>query len=133
MLQRHKCFGSNSTAWTGWTDEIEENEWAANQDSNPIYLKNQSFNPWLKGQPNGESMQNCASLYLDSKTWNDYYCSNSKENCAICNKPLSIRFTLRGKLFLAYICLLKVTNSLKKITLQAGYIEKQGEERQKGF
>ena len=87
---------SYSLAWTGWTDKIKENEWTANEYSNnPLYLKNQSHCPWLKGQPNGEARQNCATLYLDSQRWNDYYCDSNK-NCAICNKPLSIRFTLRG-------------------------------------
>ena len=58
----------------------------------------------MKGQPNGEAMQNCGNLYLDSKKWNDYYCDSTK-NCAICNKPLNIRFTLRGifELFLTAV------------------------------
>ena len=72
--------------WTGWWDEITEGKWISVPYSEP--LKRESFAPWHPGEPNGDTIENCASLHLTKykdgtvPEWNDIDCN--RKFCVAC-------------------------------------------------
>ena len=94
--------GSSTCAehvWTGWWDLLKEGEWIPVSSSIP--LQSQFEPPWMPGEPNGQTKENCAvmkTIEYDNETkgiWNDVSCSY--KYCAACQIPSKPTFYLRGK------------------------------------
>ena len=84
---------SNGYFWAGWTDEEEEGKY---QDANDGELLSQSlYKPWLLGQPNGDALENCASVSQSRKSWSDTKCS--QRQCAFCEFEYSPYIHIRGE------------------------------------
>ena len=88
--------------WTGFTDMAVEGQFI---DVNDGILLNSlgNFSPFIIGQPNGDTKQNCAQAciacdkpLLDAKSWGDGPCDDAIHSfCQINRNP---QFQLRGKL-----------------------------------
>ena len=75
-----------------WTDSQEEGNYVSVHDEN---IKLNKFTNWKKGEPNGERIENCASLRKDFE-WNDLDCMNTKDLQSICIVEEEPSFSLRG-------------------------------------
>ena len=84
--------------WTGWWDEITEGKWISVPYSEPLNSK--SFAPWQPGEPNGYTIENCASLHFRKNKdiivpeWNDIDCN--RKFCVACLVKTLPVFNLRG-------------------------------------
>ena len=57
-------------------------------------LMKQSFTSWHRGEPNGERLENCATLGHSGK-WYDHSCAS--KHCVTCQLPKTPVFVMRGK------------------------------------
>ena len=82
--------------WTGWWDVPKEGEWTSITTSK--LLSDQSFLPWLPGQPNGLKLENCGSLHIATNKgiWVDNRC-HTRHYCVACQISSEPVFVLRGK------------------------------------
>ena len=86
--------------WTGWWDEITEGKWISVPNSEP--LNSYSFAPWHPGEPNGDTIENCASFHLTKykdatvPEWNDIDCN--RKFCVTCLIETLPMLILRGML-----------------------------------
>lgn len=64
--------------WIGYNDRQSEGtfEWVNGTSS---------YTNWASNEPNNQNGEDCAELYADG-TWNDYQCSDSSEQTALCEK-----------------------------------------------
>ena len=53
-------YGSEG-AWIAWWDDNSEGKWVSAINSSDL-LENKPFQPWAPGEPNGETIENCAVL-----------------------------------------------------------------------
>ena len=53
-------YGSEG-AWIAWWDDNSEGKWVSAINSSEL-LENKPFQPWAPGEPNGETIENCAVL-----------------------------------------------------------------------
>ena len=53
-------YGAEST-WIAWWDHNQEGEWSSSINSSKL-LETNDFQPWEPGEPNGETIENCAAL-----------------------------------------------------------------------
>ena len=49
------------STWIAWWDENDEGIWKSAINSSK-HLSGSSFQPWAPGEPNGETLENCAAL-----------------------------------------------------------------------
>ena len=49
------------STWIAWWDENDEGNWKSAINSSK-HLSGSSFQPWAPGEPNGETLENCAAL-----------------------------------------------------------------------
>ena len=86
--------------WTGWWDETSEGKWISVPYSDPLNSK--SFAPWHPGEPNGDTIENCASLHRfhfeeENTTVSQWYDVNcNKKYCVTCLIQTLPIFILRG-------------------------------------
>ena len=52
--------------WIAWWDENDEGNWTSAINSSK-HLSGSSFQSWRRGEPNGETLENCVSLHQDGK------------------------------------------------------------------
>ena len=82
--------------WTGWWDEISEGNWTSIPYSKPLNIE--SFDPWQPGEPNGNTIENCAAITTGSiSEWADSDCN--RKFCVTCLIQTLPVFILRGVLF----------------------------------
>ena len=60
--------------WAGW-DDIEQEGFFANTLSGEVLQKEKGFWPFYPGEPNGELLENCATVWTTRNAWNDLTCS----------------------------------------------------------
>ena len=71
ICSKPSSYGSEGS-WIAWWDDESEGKWVSAINSS-ILLENNSYQPWAPGEPNGETIENCAVLrragifYLFSK------------------------------------------------------------------
>ena len=53
--------------WTAWWDENDEGNWVSAINSSK-HLSGGSFQSWARGEPNGDTLENCASLQTKGKS-----------------------------------------------------------------
>ena len=53
-------YGSEGS-WIAWWDQPKEGKWVSSVNSSKA-LEKSSFQPWAPGEPNGETVENCAVL-----------------------------------------------------------------------
>ena len=78
--------------WAGWDDVTKEGDWwninTGDSMSNSLLL-------WSPGEPNGERLENCATLWVARGVWNDAPCDYPfYGSCFIEARP---RMNLRGR------------------------------------
>ena len=77
---------------------MTEGNWTSVPYSDP--LKNESYAPWASGEPNGDTIENCATLHLTHignstlPLWNDIDCK--RKYCTVCSIPTVPIFIIRG-------------------------------------
>ena len=54
------------STWIAWWDENDEGNWTSAINSSK-HLSGSSFQSWRRGEPNGETLENCVSLHQDGK------------------------------------------------------------------
>ena len=100
-LNHYKFGGWKSGGiWTGWWDEPTEGKWMSVSYSEPLNSK--SFAPWHPGEPNGDTIENCACLHrfhfeeenTTASQWNDVDCN--RKFCVACLIQTLPIFILRG-------------------------------------
>jgi hypothetical protein len=52
--------------WIAWWDENDEGNWTSAINSSK-HLSSSSFQSWRRGEPNGDTLENCVSLHQDGK------------------------------------------------------------------
>ena len=60
ICSKPSLYGSEGS-WIAWWDDENEGEWVSAVNSS-IKLKNMPYQPWAPGEPNGETIENCAVL-----------------------------------------------------------------------
>ena len=77
--------------WAGWDDITVEGVFA---DSNTGNSMSKDLQLWSPGEPNGERLENCATLWVQRKVWNDAPCDYPfYGSCFIDARP---RMNMRG-------------------------------------
>ena len=56
--------------WSGWWDFPSENQYV-DGDTGTIALEEGAFAPWYFGEPNGNTTENCAIVWVNRNAWND--------------------------------------------------------------
>ncbi len=77
--------------WAGWHDEAEEGEF---MDVHFNKLTSNKFQPWFVGEPNGETLENCVTVWVNRNAWNDDNCDY--QFCAFCEFERAPHLQLRG-------------------------------------
>ena len=54
------------STWIAWWDENDEGNWTSAINSSK-HLSSSSFQSWRRGEPNGDTLENCVSLHQDGK------------------------------------------------------------------
>ncbi len=66
--------------WAGWYDEPTEGQYEDADSGSP--LTKQMFQAWYLGEPNGDTLENCAMVWIARNAWNDVSCSH--QYCSFC-------------------------------------------------
>ena len=87
--------------WAGYNDNNDEGSFA-NELNGQILRKENGFWPWIPAEPNGETLENCASVlaatWQNPAGWTDYICYEELRGfCKIQPRP---RLSLRGLLLM---------------------------------
>lgn len=84
--------------WAGWWDKPREGTFSdVNTGEN---LTETMFHPWYLGEPNGDTLENCAIVWPVRNSWN--YESCNKQFCGYCEFEYSPDLLIRGKIVLVY-------------------------------
>ena len=86
---------SDTLYWAGWWDEKTEGKFinAYNEDD---YLDPFHYQPWYPGEPNGNTVENCAVVRVGKNTWTDEHCTE-KEMCGFCELERAPELMIRGE------------------------------------
>ena len=90
---------SSTKYWAGWNDEKDEG-YFRNHLTGKVLREEDGFWPWKAGEPNGGTMENCATVYVSSgySGWEDNVCDNS-DAFAFCRIQPKPRLIMRGIYF----------------------------------
>ena len=85
--------------WAGWNDQRDEG-YFRNHLTGKVLRKEDGFWPWKPGEPNGGTMENCATVYVSpaGSGWEDNVCDNS-DAFAFCRIQPKPRLIMRGIYF----------------------------------
>ena len=64
-------------------------------DARSTVLTESMYQPWKVGEPNGDTLENCAAAWVARGKWNDHVCE--REFCAFCELEEAPEFQLRGR------------------------------------
>ena len=78
--------------WAGWWDEPAEGNFS-NVNTGKA-LSSQLHQPWYSGEPNGDTLENCAMVWPARNAWNDVRCDD--EYCAFCELEAAPDIRIRG-------------------------------------
>ena len=81
--------------WAGWNDNRVEGHFE-NHLTGKVLREEDGFWLWRPGEPNGGTMENCATVWLKRRTWQDSVCDNS-DAFAFCRIQPRPRLIMRGK------------------------------------
>ena len=84
-----EAFGSY---WAGWWDETEEGIFS-NANTGELLLSDM-YQPWYLGEPNGDTLENCASVWSAKGAWNDLSCDATA--CGYCEFERAPDLQMRG-------------------------------------
>ena len=97
LMKTSKICLKGGGIWTGWWDENFEGNWISISHSKPLNIE--SFDPWQPGEPNGNTIENCAAITTGSVSeWADADCNT--KYCATCLIQKLPVFIIRGMLLL---------------------------------
>ena len=92
--------------WAGYND-ITNDGWR-NELNGKLLNRGDGFWPWLVGEPNGGTLENCACVVASQNGWNDYMCfEKTKGFCRIQPRPkLILRGNFQKKLYMyiTFVC-----------------------------
>ncbi len=92
-------FAANNWFWGGWWDRQKEGVFCNVNDD--TLLTNSEYSQWARGDPNGDTLENCVSVD-NHGLWRDTSCSSKA--CTFCSIEKTPTYMLRGIIF--YILLL---------------------------
>ena len=79
--------------WAGYND-VEGDGWR-NELTGKALNRDDGFWPWLVSEPNGGTLENCASVVAKYNGWNDFICFEKTKG--FCKIQPRLRLILRGK------------------------------------
>ena len=83
--------------WTGYSDHEQEGFFRNVLTGEP--LENVMQNPWYYGEPNGNTLENCAVIWPYRKAWNDLSCGGlNGKACGFCEFETYPDFEIRGNI-----------------------------------
>ena len=92
-LQFTDTCSSNYHLWIGATDQMQEGVWRKSTDSTEIQP------PFVSGEPNGGTGENCLLMFLHSGLWVDTSCAINWLACVPCQVNNEFPLRLRGLCF----------------------------------
>ena len=92
--QFYEAVNGSSLYWLSWNDIGDEGNFESSIGKK-VFLNDQPFSNWAKGEPNGRMVENCVTS-TDDNRWNDNNCNAEFVN-AVCKVQSTPFFTLRGK------------------------------------
>ncbi len=78
--------------WAGWWDKPTEGTFSDVNTGNP--LTETMFQPWYLGEPNGDTLENCAIVWPERNSWNDVECD--RMFCGFCEFEKAPDLMIRG-------------------------------------
>ena len=80
--------------YNGWWDVPDEGSFSTANDPNDV-LPSDGFHPWYLGEPNGDTLENCAVVWPLRNAWNDVSCSFP--TCSFCELERAPDIQIRGR------------------------------------
>jgi hypothetical protein len=77
--------------WNGYWDEPHEGTFVDVNSGKAVG----AYQPWYFGEPNGDTIENCAMVWPARNAWNDLACSNKR--CSFCYMSVAPYLNFRGK------------------------------------
>ena len=78
--------------WGGWSDAQSEGEFRDINTDLPLAID--AFQPWYFGEPNGNTIENCQTVWPYRDAWNDLSCSDPAP--FFCEFEVAPYFQMRG-------------------------------------
>ena len=81
--------------WSGWWDSPFEGTFTDVNNDDITLEDTLGFLPWYYGEPNGDTLENCAVVWPSRNAWNDIDCAF--KTCSFCELDRAPDLQIRGR------------------------------------